>query len=279
MENTTKKMVWTLVQIAKLKYGNYGPIIVSNQLKRILSVKKKHKFLFILSPPYCGSTLLNELISTSKSVSVNNPFGFREGQGLPTVRNILFDPDQRWDESYEYNWYKIKREWFKYWDQTCPILLEKSPPNIIRAKSIHRNFTPSYFIILYRNPYAQCQSLIKRRNRNPIIAAEFAVKCLRHQMDNLSHLDHSIRLSYESLTDNPTDAVKLINKLLPELYDIQIQNKFSAHNNLKKKMGILNLNHEKIDCLSEHEIKLINTVFSKHRDTLDFFNYNLMEGN
>ena len=31
----------------------------------------KHKFLFILTPPYCGSTLLNQILSTSKN------FGFK----------------------------------------------------------------------------------------------------------------------------------------------------------------------------------------------------------
>ncbi|MBP7461252.1 MAG: hypothetical protein KBA26_08180 [Candidatus Delongbacteria bacterium] len=270
-------MVWNLVRIARLKYGDYGPIIVNNQLKRILSVKKKHKFLFILSPPYCGSTLLSELISTSKSVSLNNPFGYLEGQGLPTIRNIMFDVDRRWDESYEYNWYRIKKEWMKYWDQTCPVLLEKSPPNIIRAQSIRRNFTPSYFIILYRNPYAQCQSLIKRKKNNPVIAAEFAIKCLRHQMNNILQLNQSLQLSYESLTDNPYYISKQIKNLVPELNDIQVPDQLSAYNYLKKKMGIMNLNHDKVSFLGRDEIKMINTVFCRHHDVLDFFNYSLME--
>ena len=61
------------------KYGEYSSIILKNNF---VIKKNNHKFLFILSPPYCGSTLLTELISSSGSVSVNNPFGTKEGQKL-----------------------------------------------------------------------------------------------------------------------------------------------------------------------------------------------------
>ena len=51
--------------------------------------RKDHQFLFILTPPYCGSTLLNQILSTSKNLSCNNHLGVREGQLLPEVKNIL----------------------------------------------------------------------------------------------------------------------------------------------------------------------------------------------
>ena len=59
--------------------------------------KKEHKYLFILSPPFSGSTLLNQIISSSKNVSCNNNIGTREGQTLPGVKKIMFDK-KRWDE-------------------------------------------------------------------------------------------------------------------------------------------------------------------------------------
>ena len=51
---------------------------------------KSPKFLFILSPPYCGSTMLNQLISSSNNVSCNNNLGTREGQLLPGVSILCF---------------------------------------------------------------------------------------------------------------------------------------------------------------------------------------------
>ena len=116
-------------------------MIVRKKIKfKYLFVNKvNNKFLFILSPPYCGSTLLNSLISTSKYVSSNNEIGTREGQTLPEVRNIMFGKD-RWNKDVEYSWDFIKKNWMKYWDQTKPILLEKSTPNIIRVQSIKKTF-------------------------------------------------------------------------------------------------------------------------------------------
>ena len=64
--------------------------------------KKDHIYLFILSPPFSGSTLLNQIISSSKNVSCNNNIGTREGQTLPGVKKIMFDK-KRWDEKNRYH--------------------------------------------------------------------------------------------------------------------------------------------------------------------------------
>ena len=253
----------------------YEPIIVKNKLKRTAYKKKKNKYLFILSPPYCGSTLLNELISTSQHVSVNNPFGTREGQTLPTVRKAMFGKN-RWDENIEFDWATIKQEWLKYWDLTRPILLDKSPPNIIRAKSISQTFKSSFFIIFYRNPYAHCESLMRRENYTPKSAAKFALKCLTFQMHNVEDLKNSIQISYELLSEKPEIAVNLIQDFIPEIDDINHLQKFSAHNFLSENMEIKNLNKEKIGKLKRQEIKEINQVFSKKTDVLNFFNYSLL---
>ena len=127
--------------------------------------KMKNKYLFILCPPYSGSTLLNELISTSNNVSSNNNQGTREGQKLPSVKKIMFDHDDRWNIGLKYDWEFIKKEWLKHWDISKPILLEKSPPNLIRAFDIQSCFQPCYFICMIRNPYAFCEGFIRYENQ------------------------------------------------------------------------------------------------------------------
>lgn len=238
---------------------------------------EKNKFLFILSPPYCGSTLLNEIICTSSKVSVNNAQGTREGQGLPSVRQIMFDHDRRWDESLDFDWELIKSEWMKYWDLSAPILLEKSPPNIIRASSIQKNFKPSFFIILYRNPYALVESLMRREKRTPLNAAEFAIRCLEYQKRNIESLNNFIRLSYEELTCDPCSAKNRIKQFLPELSDIDIRKDFSAHNFKNEKLKIVNLNIEKIGKLTLNDMSQINAVFRLNQDTISFFHYEVLE--
>jgi hypothetical protein len=244
-----------------------------------LKKKQGQKYLFILSPPYCGSTLLNQLVSTASSVSTNNPWGTREGQTLPTVRKIMFDHDRRWDNSLDFDWKYIKKEWRKYWDLNSSILLEKSPPSIIRAKSIEKYFNPTYFIVFHRNPYAHCESLIRRSKgkTDARSAAIFAIKCLTYQKDNSIGLERKITVSYEELTDNTSETVELLSSFLPELIDINHEQSFSAHNYLQQTMKIINLNENKISKLTAIQIEEINDVVKKNQEVLDFFNYTLIE--
>jgi hypothetical protein len=245
--------------------------------KILICKKNRHKFLFILSPPYCGSTLLNEILCTSRNVSVNNKEGTREGQGVPAVRDIMFNHNRRWDETLDFDWEFIKTEWMKCWDMNAKVLLEKSPPNIIRARSINKSFHPSYFIILYRNPYAHVESLMRRENWLPERAAEFAIRCLYYQKRNIEFFSDAILISYEELTKNPNVFLQRIVNVLPELSDIIIDKKFSAHNFKNENLEITNLNIEKISKLSPDNLDRINSVFKMNYELLTFFKYEIID--
>lgn len=278
LKNLMKKKLITFIKIMiGPKYREYSHVIWKNRFKNVFKKQHSHKYLFILSPPYCGSTLLNEIISTASQVSVNNKWGTREGQTLPTVRHIMFDNIKRWDTSLDFDWQFIKKEWLKYWDLSSPILLEKSPPNIIRANSIERNFSPSYFIVFHRNPYAHCESLMRRKKIDARSAAIFAIKCLTYQKENLLSLERTIALSYEQLTENTNKTVALIRDFLPELTDIKHEQSFNANNYLGRQMEVVNLNKDKISKLTGIQIKEINDVFRDNKAVLAFFNYELIE--
>lgn len=258
------------IPICKLISGYY-------QIKKQFHPKVSNKFLFILSPPYCGSTLLNQIISTSHQVSVNNPFGVREGQQLYSVKDMMFNHDRRWDPDFDFDWEYIKGEWLKHWDQTKPILLEKSPPNIIRAESIKAHFDPAYFIIFFRNPYAHCESLMRRQRKLPDNAAKFAIRYLKHQKRNIEQLDNSLKISYEQLTGKPEETIKEIEAFLPELNDLDVDQKFSAHNYQGKALEVSNLNTAKIAKLSKEAIQEINEIFKPEQELIAYFGYSIME--
>ena len=81
-------------------------------IKNLFHKNNKNQHLFILSPPFCGSTLLNEIISSSNNVSCNNNIGLREGQHLPIAKDILFTKD-RWNSEKEVDWQLIHSIWDK----------------------------------------------------------------------------------------------------------------------------------------------------------------------
>ncbi len=261
-----------------LPYKSYTGVVLRHLVKRKIHKIPQNKYLFILSLPNSGSTLLSKILTTSKNVSANNTQGTCEGQTLPTVRKLMFDHDERWNEQLTLDWAYIQAEWRKYWDVTRPVLLEKSPPNLIRAKSIITHFQPSYFIILIRNPYAICDGFLNRK-KNPWeaeVAAKFVIHQLKLQRKNAEQLSNRLILSYEFLTTKPTEFKCQLLEFLPEISDIQTDITFNVHNKIGKAMTLQNLNPIKINRLTSAQIKTINTVFLPEKETLNYFNFPIL---
>lgn len=239
--------------------------------------KKEHKFLFILTPPYCGSTLLNQILSTSNNLSCNNHLGVREGQLLPEVKDIMFY-NKGWDKQVNYPWEKIKHVWMKYWDQRKTILMDKTNTNIMRVTEIKKVFKNIFFLAMVRNPYAQVEGIIRRNDATTEYAAEFALGCLRYQKINKETQKNIFFVSYEDLCDNTEQVIYRIQEFIPELGMIKSDLEFSAHNfKTKGKMKIQNLNDEKINKLSSKQIQIINSYFKKEEDLLNYFGYSIIE--
>lgn len=273
-----QQLKYKTIQFLFPKYAGFVKQLVRNRINNLTNKRKDHKFLFILCPNYCGSTLLNQIICTSKSVSVNNSMLTREGQQIPDVKHIMF-PKERWDENIKFDWHFIKKMWMRYWDLRFPILLEKSPPNLLRAHDIKEVFKPCYFVIQYRNPYAHCESLMRRYEKyDPETAAKFALKCLRFQKSNIETLENAITISYEELATNPSKLIDEITTILPELSDINTSKEFNTHNflNQDKKMKITDLNAKKIALISKEDLKIMSDVFSKEKELMDYFKYEII---
>ena len=246
------------------------------RIKNAFYQNKKHTYLFILSPPFSGSTLLNEIISSSNNVSCNNNIGLREGQHLPETKDILFSPD-RWEPNKIIDWSEIHEIWRAYWDNSKSVFLEKSPPNICRAKKIEDEFSDAKFICLVRNPYAQVEGKMRRFNTGAKEAAELSIQYLNYQKENIEHLQKFLLISYEELTENTNQTKKNIISFIPELSDINTELKFNAHNlRTEKNMTITNLNLEKIAKIKKKDLEIINKVFNKEEELLNYFNYQII---
>src|SRR5204863_5837347 len=49
---------------------------------------------------------------------------------------------------------RLFRAWKKFWDLGQPVLLEKSPPNLLRTRFLQALFPESSFVVLIRDPVA-----------------------------------------------------------------------------------------------------------------------------
>ena len=228
-------------------------------------------YLFLLCPPYSGSTLLWKLVSTSANVS-SLPL---EGQFLPELKDTM--RASPWKAEATLPWDEIKRVWETYRDNSKPLLLEKSPPNMIRTDQILQHFEPVRFIVMVRNPYAQAEGLMRHNNWTAKRAANFATMCLRTQLANARKLDDALVMTYESLVQDPARTCSNLASFAPELGDVDPQASFEIHSiDGTLKRPITDLNGKKIAALSAADIATMNEVFAQHRETIEAWGYDLM---
>jgi Sulfotransferase family len=227
-------------------------------------------YLFILCPPYSGSTVLWKLLATSANVS-SLPL---EGQFLPELENTM--RDKPWDAERALPWPEIKKVWASYWDSSKPVLLEKSPPNLIRTRDILAHFEPVKFIIMVRNPYAHSEGLMRRNHWTAMRAASFSMMCLRRQLANVRELDNALVIRYESLVSDPAKTSAQLAAFMPELSDVNYEASFEVHSiDGTLNRPITDLNSKKIAALSTEDIATMHNVFLQHQDTITSWGYDV----
>ena len=253
----------------------YSYIRIIRLFSYLFNKNNEYQFLFILSPPYAGSTMLNQLISSSDNVSCNNNLGTREGQLLPAVKKFMFQKN-RWNENVQYPWEEVRKTWLRYWDYSKPVFLDKSIPNIMRVDEIEKVFSPIKYMCMVRNPYAQVEGLMRRNKQDAKSAAEFAIKCLYYQSKNRKR-KNILFFTYEQLCDNRQEVSQRMIEFIPELSDLDMNIDLTSHNFKKKgKMKMANLNDEKIAKISETDFEIINSIFEKDKDLLKEFGYKII---
>ena len=253
----------------------YSYIRIIRLFSYLFNKNNEYQFLFILSPPYAGSTMLNQIISSSDNVSCNNNLGTREGQLLPAVKKFMFQKN-RWNENVQYPWEEVRKTWLRYWDYSKPVFLDKSIPNIMRVDEIEKVFSPIKYMCMVRNPYAQVEGLMRRNKQDAKSAAEFAIKCLYYQSKNRKR-ENILFFTYEQLCDNRQEISQRMIEFIPELSDLDMNIDLTSHNFKKKgKMKMANLNDEKIAKISETDFEIINSIFEKDKDLLKEFGYKII---
>jgi Sulfotransferase family len=127
-----------------------------------------HQLVFLAGLHRSGTTLLARLLAAHPEISGFSGTGVPadEGQHLQTVYppaavyggpgRFGFAPDSHLTESSplvsEENARTIFEEWSAHWDLTRPVLLEKSPPNLLKTRFLQDLFPGSAFVVIVRHP-------------------------------------------------------------------------------------------------------------------------------
>jgi hypothetical protein len=232
---------------------------------------EQNKYLFVLSPWRSGSTALAALLASSANVSW---FG-EEGQVIPAFKGLY--PDywpRRWQPDLALDWQAIKSVWRTVWDTSRPVLLEKSPPHVLRARAIEDAFEDVWFLQWARDPYATCEVA---QRRLPVSYAHYARwwgEINRLQMEHERVLKHALRLTYEQFSSDPQAAKEALVGFVPELEDLDPCRSLAGDDHVREG-ALLNVNEECLARLKPEAVREITSVLSDYSDVMDFWGYRL----
>lgn len=113
--------------------------------------------------------------------------------------------------------------WSPHWDLSRPVLVEKSPPNLVMGRFLQALFPGSRILVVLRHPVVVALSTVKWRrlwSRHPtrFTTLETLVEhwLVAHQLflDDLAHLERVHVLRYEDLIQDPSTELRAVQRFL-----------------------------------------------------------------
>lgn len=191
---------------------------------------QEKKFIFISGLHRSGTSLLYKILKEQDAISGLSKTNELEdeGQHVQTVYKPAyefggvgkfgFDINARLDENSklinEINRKKLFNEWSRFWDLEKNILLEKSPPNIIRTRFLQRMFPNSYFINITRHPIATSIASKKWSKTSLDELISHWIKCHEIFNEDKKMIRNIINIKYEDLINNNEEILAQLSKFL-----------------------------------------------------------------
>jgi hypothetical protein len=182
-----------------------------------------HRFVFLAGLHRSGTTLLARLLAAHPEVSgfSNTGVDADEGQHLQTVYppakiwggpgRFGFAPEAHFTEAQasEEKAQKLCEEWSPHWDLARPVLLEKSPPNLLKTRYLQALFPASAFVVIVRHPIPVSIPTARWRGtrRYDRMFAHW-LRCHELFEADRARLEHVHVLTYEQLVHEPENTLR-----------------------------------------------------------------------
>jgi Sulfotransferase family len=192
---------------------------------------ERHRFVFLAGLHRSGTTLLARLLAAHPEISGFSDTGAPadEGQHLQTVYpsdheygrpgRFGFAQEMHLTENSplvsEQNAAALLEEWSPHWDLSRPLLLEKSPPNLLKTRFLQALYPGSAFVVIVRHPIPVSIPTAKwRGTRRYDRLFEHWLRCHALFDADREHLDRVHVLQYEQLVRDPATELRGIFKFL-----------------------------------------------------------------
>lgn len=104
----------------------------------------------------------------------------------------------------EENRARLLSEWGQHWDVTKSVLVEKSPPNLLKLRFLQALFPTATLVAIVRNPAAVTLATERQwKGASMSYLVEHWLACHRLFMDDAPHVDRLITVRYEDLIGDP----------------------------------------------------------------------------
>lgn len=259
MKQTLKKTGWQVWKTAR--------IIAHRWPCPQVNITEEPHFLFIITPPNSGSTALAQILNTSVGSMTLTQNG--EGQWLvPGMHHW-----NRWSPDYQMNWPSIRAVWLKKIEQKLAhvgkvnLVIEKSPPNLVRIDQLVQTFPNCSLMAFNRNPFANVASVMHRYSRPEKMSDAKRIEYVKMATDEWLSRSGWIQkwldddtltvpyFTYEEFCDDPQGTIAQLVPHTPGLETVNVNAGVKVKDYVVQ--GISNQNARQIEKLKPQEIEAI----------------------
>lgn len=98
---------------------------------------------------------------------------------------------------------QLLEAWSPYWDTSRPVLLEKSPPNLVRMRFLRAIFPTARFIVVVRHPIAVSLATQKWSRTSIDSLLRHWLSAHEHLVEDSLQVGHAVVVRYEDLLADP----------------------------------------------------------------------------
>jgi hypothetical protein len=185
---------------------------------------ESHQYVFVCGLQRSGTTMLYRYLGEHPSIAAlqGTPRPANEGQHNQSVYPaddlhskagmFAFRPEARFTEDSPLatpeNAETLYREWSRYWDTSRPMLMEKSPPNLIRMRFLQALFPESAFVVIMRHPIPVSLATQKWSDTKPHSLIEHWLRAHELMAEDAPHVRGVHVMRYEDLVADPDSELR-----------------------------------------------------------------------
>ena len=238
-------------------------------------------WLFVLGVTNSGTSILNRLLDAHPEVRILPTEGQWLTDALPLAKT--YDVRRKWSERLDVFHLsedddpapalRAKYDWLYHYPRRPGILVEKSPPNTIRARWLQANFRPSRFVAIVRHPYAVCEGIRRRSKVGIEEAARQWATANEVMLADAKQLEHFHLVTYEDLTERPDEVLERFADFLSLAVPFDrsvVDTPIAMHNVTGSPQRLQNFNLQSLDRLTKEEIATIDRIAGPMMERLGY---------